>query len=74
VPGFASLKGTEITSQESRFYCVFAFALDSPSKAGRWEMCYWDVDLCRDRLVVTYSESGVHSSGWKSGLRKCAVL
>ena len=25
-------------------------------------------------LVVTYSSSGCHSSGWKSGFRKCAVL
>ncbi len=25
-------------------------------------------------LGVTYSSSGCHSSGWKSGFRKCAVL
>ena len=25
-------------------------------------------------LVVIYSSSGCHSSGWKSGFRKCAVL
>ena len=32
--------------------------------------------LCRGALphIVTYSPSGRHSSGWKSGLRKCAVL
>lgn len=31
--------------------------------------------LCREFLVVvTYSSSGRHSSGWKSGFRKCAVL
>lgn len=33
-------------------------------------------DLCRGALLldVMYSASGDHSSGWKSGLRKWAVL
>ena len=35
---------------------------------------YDEWDLCRPLLPVAYSPSGHHSSGWKSGFLKCAVL
>jgi hypothetical protein len=35
---------------------------------------YDEWDLCRPLLPVEYSPSGHHSSGWKSGFMKWAVL